>query len=199
MNDRLRFFRAAAARWDEHHPSELTRAGVLRGLDLLGPLERRTVVDVGCGTGAVVGPLLERIGDGTVTGIDFAPEMIARARSRYSDARARYLECDVLDVDLAPGSVDVVTCYNAFPHFPHPERVVSLFARWLRPGGVAAVWHDATSVAIAEIHRRIGGAIGRDVPYPTGVLAAMFDRRGFRLARADEAGGAYTVLATREA
>jgi demethylmenaquinone methyltransferase/2-methoxy-6-polyprenyl-1,4-benzoquinol methylase len=195
--DRLAFFRAAAARWDEFQPPEAKRPGVVRGLDLLGALDGRTVVDVGCGTGVAIGPLLERIGGGRIIGIDFAPEMIERARAHHPDARVRFLERDVLAADLPVASIDAVTCFNTFPHFPHPERVILHFSRWLRPGGVAAVWHDTTGAAIAEVHGRIGGAIARDVPYPPGVLAAIFRRHGFDVRRADEHGGAYTVVAKR--
>jgi ubiquinone/menaquinone biosynthesis C-methylase UbiE len=195
--DRLAFFRSAAASWDEIHPASAKRRAVLRGLDLLDPLQGRTVVDVGCGTGVTIGPLLERIGDGRVIGIDFAPEMIARARTNDSDPRVRFVESDVLAVEISPASVDALTCFNAFPHFPDPERVVSLFARWLRPGGIAAVWQDCTGAALAEVHRRIGGVIARDVPYPTGVLGSIFSKMGFLVRRADEDDAAYTVVALR--
>jgi SAM-dependent methyltransferase len=168
--DRLAFFRSAAARWNEIHPADGKRPGALRGLDLLGALDGRTVVDVGCGTGVALGPLLERVGEGRVIAIDFAAEMIALAKANHPDSRVRFAE---------------------------PERVVSLFARWLRPGGIAAVWHDCPAVAIAEVHRRIGGAIAQDVPYPTGVLANIFSRAGFIVRRADEEEGAYTVVALR--
>ena len=46
-----------------------------------------TVVDVGCGSGAALPYLRERVGpDGAVVGVDLTGEMLARARERVARA-----------------------------------------------------------------------------------------------------------------
>lgn len=53
-------------------------------LDLYGPYLRSPVLDAGCGTGRILGPLRERGLD--VDGCDVSPDMIERCRRRAPDA-----------------------------------------------------------------------------------------------------------------
>jgi ubiquinone/menaquinone biosynthesis C-methylase UbiE len=54
-----------------------------RVVDALDPRPGETVVELGCGTGANLGPLRERVGPtGRVVGLDFAPGPLAVARER---------------------------------------------------------------------------------------------------------------------
>jgi len=197
--DRKDFFDAMADRWDALHPAEAHAAGVLHGLALVGPLDGKAVADVGCGTGVLAPHLLSRLGAGSLLGIDFAPEMIRRARERHPDPRARWQACDVLETGLACGSVDVVLCFNTLPHFADLPRVVREFARWLRDGGRVLVWHDAGREKIAAIHGHVGGPIGADCLPPARDLGALFERCGLEVTVAEETPTSYAVLAQRPA
>lgn len=54
-----------------------------RVVEALDPRPGETVVEMGCGTGANLGPLRERVGsEGRVVGLDFAPGPLAVARER---------------------------------------------------------------------------------------------------------------------
>jgi ubiquinone/menaquinone biosynthesis C-methylase UbiE len=54
-----------------------------RAADRLAPERGDTVVEMGCGTGANLRHLRERVGpEGTVIGVDFTPGMVATARQR---------------------------------------------------------------------------------------------------------------------
>jgi hypothetical protein len=48
--------------------------------------------------------------------------MIAGASLKCPSPRVTWLCRDVLDTGLPPASVDLVLCFNAFPHFPDPPR-----------------------------------------------------------------------------
>ena len=99
-----------------------------------------SVVDVGCGTGAVTLMAKIRAGQaGHVYGIDPAPEMIAVARSK---AARKGLEIDfrvgvIESLPFPDNSMDVVTSSLMIHHLPDELKVRGLAEvhRVLRPGG----------------------------------------------------------------
>jgi len=89
---------------------------------LLGDVRGKTVLDLGCGSGENIVPLVER--GARVIGIDVSPELGALARQRLALAR---LEATVrvgsaYDTGLPDGSVDVIFCI-ALVHHLNIERV----------------------------------------------------------------------------
>jgi cyclopropane fatty-acyl-phospholipid synthase-like methyltransferase len=105
------------------------------GLELL--LARLTpgsrVLDLGCGSGVPVARLLAR--HHSVTGVDFSPEQVRRARANVPSALM--LEADIGTVELADGVFDAVVSFYAIFHLPREEHA-GLFRRihgWLAPGG----------------------------------------------------------------
>ncbi|HSM50868.1 MAG TPA: methyltransferase domain-containing protein, partial [Thermoanaerobaculia bacterium] len=93
MNPRRAHFDALAGRWEAIRSSEQAAEAVERGLALVEPLSGARVADVGCGTGAVLGPLLRRLGPGGgVIAIDISPRMLGIARQRHPDPRIEWRE-----------------------------------------------------------------------------------------------------------
>jgi ubiquinone/menaquinone biosynthesis C-methylase UbiE len=99
-----------------------------------------SVLDVGCGTGAVTLIAKTRTGkDGKVYGIDPAPEMIAVARSK---AMRQKLKIDfrvgvIESLPFPDASMDVVTSSLMMHHLPEGLKVRGLaeIYRVLKPGG----------------------------------------------------------------
>jgi len=106
---------------------------------LLGQLPDRaaTALDIGCGDGALVRLLSDRVDQ--IDGIDVSADMIDRARAQ-SVSNARWLVGDVLDpdVDLRRGGYDVVTAVSSLHHMPLREGLDRMTAL-VRPGGVLVV------------------------------------------------------------
>ncbi|HYN30877.1 MAG TPA: class I SAM-dependent methyltransferase [Dermatophilaceae bacterium] len=99
-------------------------------------------VDLGCGTGALTGAVLERASPVSVHGVDPSAGFLETARALQDDARARFSVGDALD--LRPVSADVVVSGLALtfiPDLPAALRAVTAAA----PGGVVAayVWDYA--------------------------------------------------------
>ena len=103
----------------------------------LGPGER--VLDVACGTGNVALPAA-RAG-ATVTGLDFAPNLLAQARERATAAglAIRFDEGDAEALPYADGAFDVVTSAFGVMFAPRPERAAAELLRVCRPGGRIAL------------------------------------------------------------
>ncbi|GAA1161544.1 arsenite methyltransferase [Streptomyces hebeiensis] len=135
----------------------VARAGVTAG-------ER--VLDVGCGTGAVLVPAARAAGpEGEVIGVDLSPGMVARAReeiARHGLRRARAFVGDAesvtpaggdgtdgtndtggangaVGVSLAPGSFDTVLAGISLFFFPRPRTAAARYHELLKPGGRFAV------------------------------------------------------------
>ena len=190
-------FDALAPRWDTFKPDHVVAAGVDRGLSLLGEISGLEVVDLGCGTGRLELRLLPRLGAGRVVGVDFSPAMIERASSCCADPRVRWLCRDVVETGLETSSVDLVLCFNSFPHFPDRAAAFGEIARWLRPGGRFLLWHDVGRDQLADVHRRAGPPVDADVLPPVEDLVALAEATGLLVERAEEDASSYTFLARR--
>jgi len=84
-----------------------------------GVFEVPTVLDVGCGAGA----LLDVIGAVNYVGIDMVPDMIGRAKDRWIDLRmfpTRFILDDFLTVPAFPDTYDYVVCSGAMNFLPEP-------------------------------------------------------------------------------
>jgi SAM-dependent methyltransferase len=119
--------RSEQAFWDLEHADKLADWGAILG--------RRTgaVLDVGCSGGL----LLEYAVAQGWRGVGVEPSDLAAA-----EARAHGLNVHsslYQDVDLPPGSFDVVHSKQFLEHIPDPVGFFAWAARLLRPGGVFAV------------------------------------------------------------
>lgn len=98
------------------------------------------LLDLCCGHGNAAEALVKA--GATVTGLDFSPAMLARARRRVPEAS--FVEGDAASLPFEDSRFDAVVCNVGFGHLPDPDTVLSEIARVLRPGGVAALtsWRE---------------------------------------------------------
>ncbi len=103
----------------------------------LGDLRGQTLVDSCCGTGDL-SLALERAG-ARVLGVDFTPEMLARARRKGSGRSARFVVGDALALPLGDGRADAAAI--AFGIRNVADRACGLreLMRVVRPGGAVVV------------------------------------------------------------
>ena len=102
-----------------------------------------SVLDIGCGTGSLMLPVLERFPDAKVYGIDFDPTLLVLAEKRLSEfgERVHLVRTDLRDeswLRLVPASIDAVISATAL-HWLNPhqlEQFYSQLGRLLRPGGI---------------------------------------------------------------
>ena len=95
-----------------------------------------SVLEVGVGTGL---SLPYYTGDVAVTGIDFSPEMLEKARARVARAGLAHVkdlrQMDARELDFPDESFDFVTAMHVISVVPEPERVMAEMARVVKPGG----------------------------------------------------------------
>lgn len=97
-----------------------------------------TVVEIGCGTGANLPYLVERVGpSGKVIGVDLTDAMLKQARERV--AREGWHNVELVQADAAeyrfPEGVNGIVSTLALTLSPDYDRIVERGARALAPGG----------------------------------------------------------------
>lgn len=112
--------------------------------DLAGYLEAargaEAVVELGCGSGRVLEPLLAA--GARVSGVDISDEMLAKARARLAKPLAEG-RLDLLNHDLAAAPLEgvfdlaLVTFYTFNYLLERPERFLANLRACLAPGGLA--------------------------------------------------------------
>lgn len=169
---RIAFFDGHAPTWDTTGQDGSTAVARLVELaDLLDLTPGQRVLEVGCGTGQITGHLARCVRPGRVTAVDFAPAMLAVARSKGIDAD--FVELDVCRPELsdkrrfAAGTFDVVLCFHSFPHFRDQRAALRNLACWMKPTGRLIVMHLAGGRQINHFHAGLSGAVNGDV-LPTG-------------------------------
>jgi ubiquinone/menaquinone biosynthesis C-methylase UbiE len=112
------------------------RAAWDRILDLvLAGRRALDALDAGCGTGFLSFELAAR--GHHVTGVDFAPAMLAEAGRKATErgVSVRFEEADAERLPFTSGCFDLVISRHVLWTLPHPEAAIEEWIRVLRPGG----------------------------------------------------------------
>ncbi len=98
-----------------------------------------TVLDVGCGSGAITAGAAEAVGPaGRVVGVDLNEELVGVARERHSAPNLEFQVGSVHDLP-ARGAFDVVTCARLLLWLADPRSALAAMAGAVRPGGLVLV------------------------------------------------------------
>lgn len=128
------------------------------------------VLDIGCGTGALLPALAEAVGpQGRVVAMDFSPRMVAIARKRAKCPNVEVRRADACDTDHGAGQFDAAVALGAFSAMPDVPAAVANAADALKPGGrlfvfdVRLAGKTRTTRFLRAAYRRIAGFTGADV------------------------------------
>jgi ubiquinone/menaquinone biosynthesis C-methylase UbiE len=124
-------------RWSRYVTETASRSLAALPLDRIDRL-----LDVGCGTGALLRLAASRKASTQRIGVDFSLPMLAIARLRATDATL--LAADVRGLPLASATVDAVVTVSSFHYWTEPAAGLREIVRVLTPGGrlVITDWCD---------------------------------------------------------
>ena len=167
----IEFFDRLAPGWD----AEMIRNDEVIGLilDNAGVTAGKDVLDVATGTGVLIPDYLKR-DVASVTGIDISPRMAEIAQEKFRETGAVILCGDVEETDFGR-QFDCVVVYNAFPHFPDPERLISRLASLLASGGTLTVAHGMSREKINAHHHGAAMHVSNGL-MPAEELAEIFGK-----------------------
>ena len=168
----VRFFDRLAPDWD----AEMIRSDEIIGLilDGAGVTAGKDVLDVACGTGVLIPDYLARR-VASVTAIDISPKMAGIARDKFPQENVTVLCGDVEETDFGR-LFDCVVVYNAFPHFPDPERLIARLSALLKPGGTLTVAHGMSREKIDAHHHGTASHVSNGL-MEAEALAAIFAKQ----------------------
>jgi 2-polyprenyl-3-methyl-5-hydroxy-6-metoxy-1,4-benzoquinol methylase len=178
-------------------PLTSARLGLLR--DELARVEARRVLDVGCGTGGLVGALAA---DGLdAMGIDISSEAIDRAEGSHQGCTFVVHSIEDVPWPIEEGSFDVVVAFELIEHLIRPRRLLEGARIALAPGGHLAVstpYHGllknlALALLAFERHFAVEGDHIRF--FTDGGLRRLLEETGFRVERISHLGRFWGVWA----
>ena len=108
------------------------------------------LLDVGVGAGTITCDLADRLGEGSVVGIDNAAAAVATTRELAATRGVTNLEVRVGDVyalEFDDDTFDVVHAHQVLQHLSNPVAALSEMRRVCRPGGIVAA-RDADYAAM---------------------------------------------------
>ncbi|HWI36437.1 MAG TPA: methyltransferase domain-containing protein [Burkholderiales bacterium] len=124
-----------------------------RGLDLLRLTPGGKVLDVGCGSCALLPALAARVGPGgRIAGIDPSRSLVAEARRRVakSGVPAQIELGDAVALPYGDGVFDAARADRVLMFVPDAGKAVSELARVTRPGGRVVVTEGDQGAAIVD-------------------------------------------------
>ena len=167
--DVISFFDRLAPSWDADMirsddviATILDNAGVHSGADIL---------DVACGTGVLFPDYLAR-DPGSVTAVDISPEMVKIAQRKFPQVQVLCGDATTMKSDK---QFDCIVVYNAFPHFPEPEKLIKTLAGFLKPGGTLTIAHGMSRAAIDRHHNGAASKVSVGLMHED-ALAELFSR-----------------------
>jgi arsenite methyltransferase len=108
----------------------------------LGAQPGESVLDVGCGPGFYTRELLDQVGEeGSVTGVDQSPQMLAVAMRRCEGfGNVRFEEGDATRLPVENGGFDRALSVQVLEYVADVPAALAEMHRALRPGGRLVVW-----------------------------------------------------------
>lgn len=152
------FFNNFAPQWDYEPIAEKEIIDTV--LDNGDIKENVDILDVACGTGVLFPYYLERKVK-SITAVDISPEMVKIAKSKFPQAD---VICGDAENFTFPHQFDAIMIYNAFPHFPEPEKVIENLSKHLKSGGKISIAHGLSKKELDEVHMKSAGKVSNILP-----------------------------------
>jgi SAM-dependent methyltransferase len=110
------------------------------------------ILDVGCGTGALVKVLAGMTRQSEIVGVDPARSFVDYARTQVEDRRVKFEVGDAMQLPFPSASFDHTLSLLVVMFIPEPEKAANEMKRVTRPGGtVSACTWDRDGLELASI------------------------------------------------
>jgi SAM-dependent methyltransferase len=125
------------------------------------------ILDVGCGTGALMKTIAEVTSEAEIIGVDPAQSFIDYARTRFSEPRIALQVADAMQLPFPAAHFDQTLSLLVMMFVPEPDRAAREMRRVTAPGGTvsACTWHrdelELTSIFWEEACKLDPGADAR--------------------------------------
>ncbi|VVS95589.1 class I SAM-dependent methyltransferase [Desulfoluna spongiiphila] len=182
---------------EAYGPEEMTK--LERVFAAAGPLDGKTVLEPGCGTGRLTEILAGRVGpSGRVLAMDISEGMVAAAQERLADQAHVDLRHGRLETcPLPEGGVNLALCHQVFPHLQDQQGALALLARSLKADGLLIICHFKPLSVINDVHRKAGTAVEQDMIPEHGEMERMCTEAGFKITELTDDARGYVLCAIK--
>jgi SAM-dependent methyltransferase len=152
-----------------------------------GVVPGQSVLDVGCGPGALTGVLVDLVGSGAVRAFDPSPQFVADCGARHPGVDVRLGRAEAIPFD--DGVFDVALAQLVLHFVTDPLQAATELRRAVRPGGSvgACVWDFAGGMQMLRTFWDAALAVRPDAPDEArtmkfgrqGEIAELFGGAGF--------------------
>lgn len=164
--DIINFFDNIAQGWDAE---QIPKDAIIEKILYNGGVEpHKDILDIACGTGTLF-PFYFKRNVKSVTGIDISPEMVKIAKEKFPEIE---IICGDAEDYHFNKKFDIVMIYNAFPHFPNPERLIKNLEGYLKENGRITIAHSMSREEIQSRHKKRAANVSLELP-TADVLAEM--------------------------
>jgi ubiquinone/menaquinone biosynthesis C-methylase UbiE len=144
----------------------------------LSPKPGDNILEIGSGTGKLLGQIVRQVEGCMVTGIDFSDTMVSisrrRNRKHIENGRVTIHKGDIDTVSFSEDMYTKICSVNTIYFWPDPEATARNIVRLLRTGGMLALGFED----IAQLEqRRLDKSVFR--LYSTGEVEALLIEAGF--------------------
>ena len=156
--DVINFFDNLADGWDAE---QIPKDAIIEKIFNNGGVEpHKDILDIACGTGTLF-PFYFKRKIKSVTGIDISPEMVKIAKSKFPETKIICGDAEEYHFDK---KFDVIMIYNAFPHFPNPQKLIENLTVYLNDGGRISIAHSMSRAEIQSRHRKRAAKVSLELP-----------------------------------
>lgn len=154
----IKFFDNLAEGWDaEQIPKDAIIEKILKNGEIA---TGKDILDIACGTG-ILFPFYFKRNVKSVTGIDISSEMVKIAKSKFPETE---IICGDAEEYLFHKTFDVIMIYNAFPHFPNPEKLIQNLSEHLEENGRIIIAHSMSREEILSRHQKRASNVSLELP-----------------------------------
>ena len=172
LKESKRSFDKWAEKYDETFLDYILFGRVQRRVaGLLGNLNHKAVLDVGCGTASMLVKLAKKNPGSCFIGIDLSEEMIKKARKKSVGLKnLEFKVSEVSKLNYPKDSFDYITSTISFHHWPEQEKALEKLRGFLKPGG---------KLIIADLSTFLFGGPGTTRKYNPEEMRELFSSAGF--------------------
>ena len=126
----------------EHYMGRWSRLIAARYVEWLAPPRKADWLEVGCGTGALTGTILQGCEPRSILATDRSGDFVRDAERRLADSRVRCATAEAEDLPAGDRSIDIVASGLVLNFVPDIRAGLVEMQRVLRPGGILSfyVW-----------------------------------------------------------